>query len=69
VENNNIRIRRPSLRDKLVSQIIKNEDYLRVGARIAALGLPSLFVMEGGYAVAEIGINAVNALTGFAEAR
>jgi len=31
--------------------------------------LPSLFVMEGGYAVAEIGVNAVNVLTGFAEAR
>lgn len=48
---------------------LKSEDYLRVGARIAALGLPSLFVMEGGYAVAEIGINTVNVLTGFAAAR
>ncbi len=39
-----------------------------IGARIAALGLPTLFVMEGGYAVAEIGRNAVNVLTGFEQA-
>ena len=29
------------------------------------LNLPTLFVMEGGYAVEEIGINTVNVLTGF----
>ena len=33
--------------------------------RIAKLGLPTLFVMEGGYAVEQIGINAVNVLQGF----
>ena len=33
--------------------------------RIAGLGLPTLFVMEGGYAVAEVGINTVNVLEGF----
>ena len=37
----------------------------RSAARIARLGLPTLFVMEGGYAVEEIGINAVGVLTGF----
>ena len=41
------------------------EDYPKIGARIAALGLPTLFVMEGGYAVEEIGINAVGVLEGF----
>jgi acetoin utilization deacetylase AcuC-like enzyme len=40
-------------------------DYPKIGARIAKLGLPTLFVMEGGYAVDEIGINAVGVLTGF----
>lgn len=40
-----------------------------MGARIAALGLPTLFVMEGGYAVEEIGINAVNVLEGYETAR
>ncbi len=44
---------------------LKSEDYPFVGARIAALGRPTLFVMEGGYAVAEIGVNAVNVLSGF----
>ena len=44
---------------------LDSPDYLRMGERIAALGKPTLFVMEGGYAVAEIGINAVNVLEGF----
>jgi acetoin utilization deacetylase AcuC-like enzyme len=44
---------------------LKSDDYLRIGAAIAKLGKPTLFVMEGGYAVAEIGVNAVNVLTGF----
>ena len=35
----------------------------RAGSR--RLGLPTLFVMEGGYAVEQIGINAVNVLQGF----
>ena len=37
----------------------------KIGERIAQLNLPTLFVMEGGYAVAEIGVNAVSVLTGF----
>lgn len=44
---------------------LRSDDYPRIGARIARLGLPTLFVMEGGYAVEEIGINAVGVLTGF----
>jgi len=40
-------------------------DYPKIGAMIAELGRPTLFVMEGGYAVEEIGINAVGVLTGF----
>jgi acetoin utilization deacetylase AcuC-like enzyme len=43
-------------------------DYLRIGEMIEGLGVPTLFVMEGGYLVDEIGINAVNVLLGF-EAR
>ena len=46
---------------------LDSEDYLRVGRRIAALELKTLFVMEGGYAVEEIGVNAVNVLMGFDE--
>ena len=48
---------------------LDSPDYLAMGRMIAAVGVPTLFVMEGGYMVDEIGINAVNVLTGFEEAR
>lgn len=44
---------------------LKSEDYLRMGAMLASAGLPALFVMEGGYMVDAIGVNAVNVLRGF----
>jgi acetoin utilization deacetylase AcuC-like enzyme len=44
---------------------LRSADYLRIGAEIAALRLPTVFVFEGGYAVAEVGINTVNVLEGF----
>jgi acetoin utilization deacetylase AcuC-like enzyme len=44
---------------------LTSDDFKRYGAEIATLNLPTLFVMEGGYAVQEIGINTVNVLTGF----
>lgn len=44
---------------------LASEDFTTYGERLARLGLPTLFVMEGGYAVEQIGINAVNVLTGF----
>ncbi len=47
---------------------LDSEDYLRVGERIGRLGLPTLFLMEGGYAVEEIGTNVVNVLTGYLDA-
>ena len=37
----------------------------RIGERLARPGLPMQFIMEGGYAVAEIGVNAVGVLSGF----
>ncbi len=40
-------------------------DFPRIGARIAGIGRPTLFVMEGGYAVDDIGLNAVAVLTAF----
>ncbi|WP_368607874.1 histone deacetylase family protein [Pseudomonas fulva] len=48
---------------------LDSPDYLEMGKRIAQLGKPTLFVMEGGYAVEEIGINAVNVLEGFQRAQ
>ena len=35
---------------------------------IAAAGKPTLFVMEGGYAVEALGVNTVNVLTAFEQA-
>ncbi len=44
---------------------LKSDDFTTYGADIATLNLPTLFVMEGGYDIAEIGVNAVNVLQGF----
>jgi acetoin utilization deacetylase AcuC-like enzyme len=44
---------------------LKSGDYLRVGQVLASAGLPTVFTMEGGYAVAEVGVNVVNVLEGF----
>jgi acetoin utilization deacetylase AcuC-like enzyme len=44
---------------------LQQEDYLRMGGTIAGCDLPTLFVMEGGYAVDALGINTVNVLKGF----
>lgn len=46
---------------------LQSADYLRIGEDLAAAGLPTVFVFEGGYAVDEIGVNAVNVLEGFRE--
>ena len=44
---------------------LKTADFTDMGQRIAKANLPTLFVMEGGYAVQEIGTNTVNVLAGF----
>jgi acetoin utilization deacetylase AcuC-like enzyme len=44
---------------------LKSEDYLQVGRDLAETGLPVVFTLEGGYAVAEMGVNVVNVLEGF----
>lgn len=44
---------------------LTSDDFSTYGGTIGKLGLPTLFVMEGGYAVEEIGVNTVNVLTGF----
>ncbi len=47
---------------------LKSDDFTDYGRAIAALKLPTVFIMEGGYAVEEIGINTVNVLNGFSAA-
>lgn len=44
---------------------LDQEDFKACGARIARLKRPTLFIMEGGYAIEAIGINTVNVLEGF----
>jgi acetoin utilization deacetylase AcuC-like enzyme len=44
------------------------DDFSRLGRRLGAMGLPTVFVLEGGYAAASLGINAVNVIEGFEEA-
>jgi acetoin utilization deacetylase AcuC-like enzyme len=47
---------------------ISTDDFRTIGARIARLGLPTLFVMEGGYALDSIGRNVCATLTGHLDA-
>ena len=55
-----------TFKDDPISQFkLESEHYPRIGEKIAALKRPTAFLMEGGYAVEEIGINAVGVLTGF----
>ena len=46
-----------------------SDDFTRMGAQLASAGLPTVFVMEGGYAVSAIGVNVCNVLQGFGEGR
>jgi acetoin utilization deacetylase AcuC-like enzyme len=51
-------------KDPISAFRLKTEDYLRAGSRIGQLGMPTLVVMEGGYALDEIGANVVSFLIG-----
>ncbi|MFN3616347.1 MAG: histone deacetylase family protein, partial [Rubrimonas sp.] len=55
-------------RDPISFFRLTSPDFLDYGRRIGRLGLPTLFALEGGYAVEEIGVNVVNVLQGFEEA-
>jgi acetoin utilization deacetylase AcuC-like enzyme len=44
---------------------LQSGDFSHYGGLIGGLGLPTLFVLEGGYAVGQIGVNVVNVLSGF----
>ncbi len=55
-------------RDPISFFKLTSDDFTDYGRKLGKLGLPTLFVMEGGYAVAEIGVNTVNVLEGFENA-
>ncbi len=42
-----------------------SDDFLHLGARVKRIGLPTAFILEGGYATKELGFNAANVLEGF----
>ena len=44
---------------------LQGDDFSRLGSRLQALGLPAAFILEGGYAAAELGDNAVAVIEGF----
>ena len=44
---------------------LTSADFLTTGEMIGDLDIPTLFVMEGGYDVDEVGVNVVNVLKGF----
>lgn len=47
---------------------LESPDYLEVGRALGGLKLPTVITFEGGYAVAEVGVNAVNVLEGWQRA-
>lgn len=54
--------------DPISGFTLKSGDYTTIGRRLADADLPTVFTFEGGYAVAEVGVNAANLLEGFARA-
>jgi acetoin utilization deacetylase AcuC-like enzyme len=51
-------------KDPISAFKLRGDDYPQIGHRLAALRLPTAYVFEGGYATAEVGINAVGVLQG-----
>ncbi len=52
--------------DPISSFALQQGDFTRLGARLGRLGLPTAFILEGGYAAAELGENAAHVIEGFA---
>ena len=51
--------------DPISKFALASEDFVHVGTRVSRLGLPTVFVLEGGYARGELGLHAANVLDGF----
>ena len=59
-----------TFKDDPISQFrLDTPDYVGIGQAIAGLGIRTVFVLEGGYAVTAIGNNISNVLTGYAQER
>ena len=55
--------------DPISTFALQTTDFTRLGERLRQLGLPTIFVLEGGYAAAELGLNAANVMDGFEGSR
>lgn len=44
---------------------LESDDYVDCGECIGSMRLPTVFVLEGGYAISAVGVNVVNVLKGF----
>lgn len=51
--------------DPISKFALQADDFARIGERLGSLGLPTVFVLEGGYAASALGTNAVNVIDGF----
>ncbi len=54
--------------DPISTFTLTSDDFTEMGRILERAELPTVFVMEGGYAVEHIGVNVVNVLDGFADA-
>ena len=54
--------------DPISTFALQSSDFTTLGHRLAQLGLPTIFILEGGYAARELGLNAANVLDGFESA-
>ena len=51
--------------DPISTFALKSNDFIELGERLKELALPTVFILEGGYAAKELGLNAGNVLAGF----
>ena len=51
--------------DPISTFALKSSDFIELGERLRQLGLLTVFILEGGYAAKELGVNAGNVLAGF----
>jgi acetoin utilization deacetylase AcuC-like enzyme len=51
--------------DPISTFTLKSSDFIELGEVLQRLGLATVFILEGGYAAKELGVNAGNVLAGF----
>jgi acetoin utilization deacetylase AcuC-like enzyme len=52
-------------RDPISQFRLRSEDFFTLGAALGGMTVPAVIVFEGGYAVDDLAVNAINTLTGF----